>query len=197
MQTNIRFIDGPWDLGFVLDKHTLGSIFIGEWPNGRPRFDTTYTEVGKALFNLKYRSDYGQIQPLVDTLQEVIEENLKEKINLIFPMPPSDLSRSRQPVVELAKKLGKQMGIGCAGNGLTKGKLDSPLKNANSKEEKLALLQGKFSTHEALSNEKNGPLNILLVDDLFDSGASMEEASKALKSCCAIKNVYVVALTWK
>lgn len=197
MKTNIRFIEGPWDLGLVLDKHTLGSVCIGEWSNGHPRFDTTYTEVGKALFNLKYRSDYGQIQPLVDTLQEVIEENFKEKINLIFPMPPSDLSRSRQPVVELSKKLGKQTGIGYASNGLTKGKLDSPLKNANSKEEKLALLEGKFSTHEALSNEKNGPLNILLVDDLFDSGASMEEATKALKSCCAIKNVYVVALTWK
>ena len=112
-------------------------------------------------------------------------------------MPPSDLTRSRQPVVELAKKLGKQMEIGCASNGLTKDKLESPLKNADSKAEKLALLEGKFSTHEALSNENNGPLNILLLDDLFDSGASMEEASKALKSCCAIKNVYVVALTWK
>lgn len=197
MKTNIRMIQGPWTLGFVLDKHTLGSIHIGEWPNGKPKFDTTYTEVGNGVFLLKYRSDYSQVQPLVDTLYKVIKEEIREKINFIFPMPPSDLTRNRQPVFALAKKLAEQMDVGYATNGLTKDKLEKSLKNAGSKEEKLALLKDKFSTHQSLSNEENGPLNILLLDDLFDSGASMEEASKALQGCRSIQNVYVVALTWK
>lgn len=197
MKTNIRMIQGPWSLGCVLDKHTLGSVHVGEWPNGNPKFDTTYTEVGKAVFLLKYRSDYGQVKPLVDILDKVIKDKIKDKIDFIFPMPPSDLTRSRQPVFALAKNLAEQMNVGYATNGLIKGKLEKSLKNAVSKEEKLTLLKDKFSTHSSLSNEKNGPLNILLLDDLFDSGASMEEASKALQGCSSIQKVYVVALTWK
>ena len=190
-------IRGPWNLGFVLDKHTLHSVHVGEWPNGRPKFDTTYTEVGEAVFQLKYRDNYGKVQPLIDALESVIKGQIKDKIDYIFPMPPSDLTRNRQPVFALAKKLAEQMNVKYSNKALMKAELEKSLKNATSKEEKLTLLKDKFSTHKALANEKNGPLNILLLDDLFDSGASMEEACKALQCCSSIDKVFAVALTWK
>ena len=38
---------GNWDKGYVLDRHVLKSIPIGENVYGRMEFDTTRTELGE------------------------------------------------------------------------------------------------------------------------------------------------------
>jgi hypothetical protein len=48
-----------------------------------------------------------------------------------------------------------------------------------------------------LATECLDPAHALLLDDLFDTGASMEAASAKLKTYSKINNVYAVALTWK
>jgi len=41
MDVNIREITGNWDQGYVLHKHVLSSIYLGENEYGHPQFDTT------------------------------------------------------------------------------------------------------------------------------------------------------------
>lgn len=197
MKTNLSKITGPWNQGCVLDKHTLKSVPVGTWANGHTKFDTTYTEIGEALFQLKYRSDYSKIEPLANILHEIVVSEKMDDIGFIVPMPPSDTSRNRQPVLELSKRLGVKLDKPCFTNILRKSKTNTPLKNVSTKLQKLDLLDGKFSIHKSISNPEKGPWNVLLVDDLFHTGASMEEAVKTLKTYECVDKIYVIALTWR
>ena len=69
------------------------------------------------------------------------------------------------------------------------------LKNLGSKDEKVAALAGRFTIKDTITNE--GCWNALVVDDLFDSGASMEAVCAALRTYKKINEIYVATLTWK
>lgn len=58
MKTNIQSIQGPWDLGYSLDKHTLNSVYTGDNEYGHPMFDTARSESGEVLYQLKYKNQY-------------------------------------------------------------------------------------------------------------------------------------------
>lgn len=128
MKKNLLKIMGPWDKGYVLDKHTLKSVPIGTWGNGHTRFDTTYTEVGEALFQLKYRSDYSKVEPLASILNTVVLSEKMDNIGFVVPMPPSDTTRNRQPVIELSKRLATKLNKPCFTDILRKSKTETPLK---------------------------------------------------------------------
>ena len=91
----------------MLHKHTISSVYLGvdEW--GHNRFDNTRSEPGEALYQLKYQSDWSQVEPLAAQIKETLLP-LFGKIGLIIPMPASTV-RARQPVNELAYALGKLM----------------------------------------------------------------------------------------
>ena len=61
--------------------------------------------------------------------------------------------------------------------------------------EKVAAITGTFSIENQIVKE--GAWNVLLVDDLFHTGATMEAACASLRTYDKVKNVYVAALTWK
>lgn len=88
MQVQIRKLEGSWDLGYALHKHTLSSVYLGDDEYGHPRFDTTRSEPGEALYQLKYRADSNQVQPLAAQVQQSLLP-LFGKIGLIIPMPAS------------------------------------------------------------------------------------------------------------
>jgi hypothetical protein len=68
MENHIRKIIGNWDTGLVLDKHTRSSVFLGYDGLGHPQFDTTRSEVGEALYQLKYKGDFTKVEPLATGL---------------------------------------------------------------------------------------------------------------------------------
>jgi predicted amidophosphoribosyltransferase len=105
MKNNIREICGNWDRGFVLDKHTLHSEYIGDNEHGHPQFNTTRSEVGEALYQLKYKGSFGNVSPLA---QEIVDNLVPKfgKIGLVVPIPPSR-PRPKQPVVEIARAVAK------------------------------------------------------------------------------------------
>lgn len=109
MQVQVRKLEGSWDLGYALHKHTLSSVYLGDDEHGHPRFDNTRSEPGEALYQLKYRGDWNQIAPLAAQIQATLLP-LFGKIGLIIPMPAST-TRARQPVDELAAELGRITGI--------------------------------------------------------------------------------------
>ena len=196
MQVKVRKLEGSWDLGYALHNHTLSSVYLGDDEYGHPRFDTTRSEPGEALYQLKYRNDWTQVGPLAAQVQTTLLP-LFGKIGLIIPMPAST-TRARQPVEEIANELGRLTKIPVFDNIVVRAPSaqGSPqLKNLSSREEKDAALQGRFSINPSIAAE--GCWNALLLDDLFDTGATMDAVCKTLRTYRKIKGVYAASITWK
>lgn len=196
MQTNLKQITGNWDLGYALDKHSIKSVPIGHNESGHMQFDTTRTEVGEALFQLKYRNDWKQVEPLAEELKRTAFP-LFSNVGLIVPVPPSQI-RKRQPVFEIANTLAEKTGLTSFENIVQKTSANAsatPLKNLSSSTTKVAALAGRFSINDQITG--NGKWNVLVIDDLYDTGASMQAVCGALKTYQKIGKIYVAALTWK
>ena len=193
MDVNLRQIYGPWDDGWVLDKHSKSSQYAGENEYGYPTYNTVRTEAGEATFQLKYRCDWSQIEPLAQAIADKIYPKLG-RIGFIVPMPATN-HRARQPVSEVADRLGELLDKPVFRNILLKAPNGASLKNMNTKEEKVAALTGSFSVHDAIKNE--GRWNVLVIDDLFHTGASMEMACNGLRTYKKVERIYVAALTWR
>ena len=196
MKNNIKKIAGNWEDGYALDKHLIKSTFLGHNEFGHPQFDNERTEVGESVFQLKYRSDYSQAPLLAHELKTHIIPKFPE-IGFVIPAPASN-DRDRQPVSEVASELAKSMNIPCFPEFLQKVKGDGPvvsLKNIKSKDEKIAALVNRFRKNLNISGSTQ--YNALIIDDLFDSGATMEAICSLVSSDKNVKNVYVAALTWK
>ena len=156
-------------------------------------FDTKRSEAGEALYQLKYQSDKLKAPLLAAAIATEVVPLLGE-FGMIIPMPASK-PRPWQPVTEVARELGKLTGKTVIENLLVRTTQDQQLKDLATKEEKKAALKDAFRAEEVITND--GRWNALLLDDLFDTGASMEEATEALKRYNKVGSVYVAALTWK
>lgn len=196
MKIQLKQLEGSWDAGYALHKHTLSSEFIGYNEFGKPMFNTTRSEPGEALYQLKYRSDWTQVEPLAAQIKASLLPKFGA-VGLIVPMPAST-TRGRQPVDELAKELGRITNTPVFDDIIVKAPAPqgSPqLKNLNTRQEKDEALNGRFSINPSITND--GRWNALLLDDLFDTGATMDAVAKTLKSYDKINNVYVASITWK
>ena len=193
MKNAVRKIEGNWDLGYVLDKHVLSSIYTGDNAQGHAQFDTLRSEVGEALFQLKYRHDWRQIPLLAAEMAANLYSRYKN-VEILIPMPASNI-RARQPVTELTEALGKIVKIPVFEDLLRKKRNGKQLKDLTSKAEKVAALKDSFSVNDQISGE--GEWNALIVDDLYATGASMDAACAALRSYPKVRRIYVAALTWR
>jgi predicted amidophosphoribosyltransferase len=193
VKTSIRKVTGYWHEGLVLDKHTISSTFTGYSESGRKQYDTVRTEVGEATFQLKYRDDWSKVQVLAEQLAHSVYPRFSS-IGLIVPMPASN-HRIRQPVYEVARALSEIVKVPVFENLLLKTYNGQSLKDLNTKAEKIAALNGSFSINDEITNE--GKWNVLLIDDLFHTGASAEAACTALASYRKIERIYFGALTWR
>jgi predicted amidophosphoribosyltransferase len=196
MKNNIIEIKGSWDAGYVLDKHSLSSTYTGDNEQGHPQFDTVRSEVGEALYQLKYRGDFSKVDPLAAEIHQHLVPKF-DAIGLVIPMPATN-ARARQPVTEIATALAKRLQVNAFENILVKvaAAAGAPsVKNLVGKEAKVEALKGRFAIHDGIAGD--GRWNLLLVDDLFDSGASMEAACAKLRTYNKIGKIFVAALTWK
>jgi len=192
VEVNVRQIYGGWDLGYSLDKHTISSTPIGpnEW--GHMQFDTIRPEAGEALFQLKYRSDFTQVIVIASQMYQSLSEYFSSA-NLIIPMPASR-QRSRQPVIEIARELSRLMNIPCYVGLLLKETVTPPMKDIATIEEKVQTLMDAFSINDQLGE---GLYDVLIVDDLYDTGSSLEAATNVLRQYSKIRNIYVSTVTRK
>ena len=196
MQVQIKAIIGNWDAGYTLHKHTLSNVYLGDDANGHPQFDTTRSEPGEALFQLKYRSDWTRV-PVIATALHLNVLPLLNEVGLIIPMPAS-IVRAKQPVAEIANELGKLAGIPVFHNIVVKTPAPSgspQLKNLKTKAEKIAALEGRITISPEITNE--GCWNALMLDDLFDTGATMEAVCTALRTYPKIGRIYATTVSWK
>ncbi|MCE9686360.1 ComF family protein [Shewanella sp. AS16] len=192
MDVNVKQIEGIWTLGYSLDRHTTRSTPVGYNEYGHMQFDTERPEAGEALFQLKYRSDYSQV-PIIGQQLYSSFGSAFASASLVVPMPAST-SRSRQPVTEIAKDLAQRMRVPCVENLLVKTGITPPMKDIESRAEKVAALVGAFNVYDVLGE---GIFDVLIVDDLFDTGSSLEAATTVLRGYRKIRNVYVSTVTRK
>ncbi|ARN64664.1 amidophosphoribosyltransferase [Vibrio vulnificus] len=195
MKTNLKRIYGSWDLGYSLDKHTLSSVCVGENEWGYPVFDTERSEAGEALYHLKYKGDFSQIDSLASSISSQIVPSLGE-ISFITSMPPSKV-RAKQPVEELAKAVSQKCGLPYAGGFIFKKYPTPQMKDMNTTEDKVQTLMDALSINLQSIHLPERGYNVLIIDDLFDSGTSLEAATQTLKTCDKINQVFVATATWK
>lgn len=192
MNVNIKEIIGVWTLGYSLDKHTISSKPIGHNEFGHMQFETIRPEAGEALFQLKYRSDFSQVIQIAQQLN-VSFGNVFASANFIIPMPASK-TRNRQPVTEIAREFARLKGIPCYENLLVKTSATPAIKDLGTRDEKVATLMGAYTVYDILNH---GLYDVLIIDDLFDTGSSLEAATNVLRSYAKIRNIYVATVTRK
>lgn len=154
-----------------------------------------YDKVLKKCIHLfKYYGEKKLAKPLgklmVDSL--VKNDEFKRKIDLIIPVPlhRNDLKkRGFNQSVLLGKVTGDYLSIPVRENVLVKKKLTPFQINLSKKERKINIL-GAFSVEKP---EEIKGQNILILDDVFTTGATVEECTKELMKARA-KNIFVLTL---
>lgn len=182
-------IKGSWDLGYVLDVHTVSSTMIGYNEFGHPEFDTQRSQLGELVYRLKYKGDRNAIPAIVGAVISFLRSR-NIQADVIVPMPPSKSQRPYQPVIEIASALSKEFGINLDSTSLSKTKATAQMKDIGDFSERVAALESAF----AVGKDLNGK-TILLIDDLFQSGATMNVAAQTLKQQGHVKAVHAIALT--
>lgn len=182
----IRIV-GDWEEGYAIDLHTISSNYLGYNEYGHPIFDTTRSEIGELLYKLKYRHNKEIIDDIINLINPFVSEWTKNlKIDVIIPMPPSNKIRDYQPVNVIAEELAKKINVHYCGGFLSK---DSDIQSKN-------LVEKGAISHSMTRNKHFAKkVNVLLFDDLYKSGASMNEAVRVLLEDQNIVNIYVLALT--
>lgn len=183
-------IPGRWREGFVLDYHTLESIYVGDDEYGHPIFDTKRSEVGELLYRLKYRSDNSVLDDLVRTTVEFLR-SWSPGVSAIIPVPPSRSGRAQQPVHLLAEAVSKQLGIPARADAVLKVREVPELKNVYGYDERLRLLEGAHKVEPSVVAGQK----VLLFDDLYRSGATMNAITAVLYDQGRAAEVYALAIT--
>lgn len=182
-------ITGPWDAGFTLDAHTVSAEFLGYDLEGRAQFETVRTEIGELLYRLKYRGDRGASVVLAATAAEFIRSR-GLRVEVVVAVPPSKV-RPFQPLLAIARRLAGDLGAGYDFRSLRKIKETPELKSVDEMAAREAALKDAFDVQgDALAGR-----HVLLLDDLYRSGASMNAAARALRSKGHVASLGVLALT--
>lgn len=178
---------GNWKAGWALDIHTLSSVIQ---PDGS--FENVRSEIGEALFQLKYRQDYNQIDYLAGQTVKFLRTRLVlPYINVIMPTPASQ-TRLRQPVHEITQKVCAELNIPYDDSFIQKTRNTSQLKEITDLAQRQAMIEGAF---EIVDSEKYRNKKVLVIDDLFRSGTTLNELCKVLYESVGVNNVYIVTLT--
>ena len=161
----------------------------GHLQYGHPIFDTVYTELGELLLRVKYRSDWSAVDEIVEAAADFMRSwNPGE--DLIVPVPPSR-KRPKQPVLVLADALGQRLGIETILNCVARVKETPELKNVYDFGTRVQSLQGAHTVNKAAVEGRK----VLLFDDLYRSGATMNAVAASLYDEGAASDVFGLTIT--
>lgn len=179
-------LTGNWQTGYAYDKHTEYSHFVGYDEYGNALFDTKRTIMGELIYQLKYQQKLGNVSMIAELLLEKFSNF--DKFDMIIPAPFST-PRTNQPVELIAQYLANHLNIEYA-NILRKVQAKIPLKNIKNSDEKMENL-GYIELNSKMNLQGK---TILLLDDLYSSGTTLNQATQTLLSAGA-SEVCVLALT--
>lgn len=138
------------------------------------RYDTIRTPLGELVYQYKYRQK-DCLEQIMELAGSFIKQWLSSKdIETVLPAPPTNMDREFQPVFKIAKGVAKVLGAHYYEDVLIK-----ETRNQSKdlcKREKWRIEKGIFQIRKAKMKH-----NILLVDDLFQSGATLTGCVKELR----------------
>jgi uncharacterized protein YpbB len=172
-----RQLMGPWQAGWALDFH---SRFAGaNWGQ---------STTGQLTYRLKYVGDPSALQPLVEQALAVCAGHPElADVDAIVPVPPS-MPRDFDPVKALADALAARLDKP-VWPVVVKTRHTVPQKDMRTLAQKKANVAGAFAVHGDVRGKR-----LLVVDDLYDSGATLEEVSRVLRQAGAAR-LCVLTLT--
>mgnify|MGYP000864373315 CR=1 FL=1 len=191
MSINPIKLIGPWKDGYSLDRHTISSVYIGDDEYGHPRYDTTRSEIGELIYLLKYVNDIKVLESIIELAKPFLMNKwgIQRLVNLIVPIPPTNTGRRFQPVFELCKAFGYHLGVPINLDVLSK-QNTTQLKDLRGTDKKKVLAE---AIH--LNKSFRSKMSILLIDDLYDSGATIETSTRVLHRDVNVDSVYVLTMT--
>jgi competence protein ComFC len=182
-------IPGVWRQGYVLDYHTIHSAFLGHDEFGNPIFDTKRTEVGELLYQLKYRRNLEALDALVKAATQFVK-SWRVTFDVVVPVPPTKVRRF-QPVFEIAARLANSLGLPFRRDFVRNVKNTKELKNIFDYNERITLLENAYRVRGQSLQGKT----VLLFDDLYRSGATLNAVTRVLYEQARCAHVYALALT--
>lgn len=213
MNISPQVLQGFWKEGFALDLHTVSStpkewstkkIISTEFVDGQfktvekevqdkvLKWDTVYTPIGGEMNHLKYWKELHRAETIAISASDFLKSKMSTwKISLIIPIPPSDTTREFQPVYEIVKYIGKICSLPVDYSILKKLKSTSQLKEIDDPIKRKQVLNGAFS----IQNNSLLGKNILLFDDLYRSGETLNAVSDILINSGKATVVYVLTIT--
>ncbi|MGH7821481.1 MAG: ComF family protein [Candidatus Binatia bacterium] len=181
-------IRGAWKLGYVLDHHTVSSEFLGHDEFGNPRFDTRRTELGELVYQLKWHRNMNALETLCGICARFVR-GWRINVDVIIPVPPTR-SRRDQPLFQLARCLGERLSLRVLEDSVRSRNVRE-LKRVFDYEERAKLLEGAHSVRDESLRGKR----VLVLDDLYRSGATLNAVTRVLYDEGGCSEVYVLAVT--
>ncbi|MCK4384965.1 MAG: ComF family protein [candidate division Zixibacteria bacterium] len=177
---NVIPLLGSLDFGFALGQYSE--------PKGS---QTEKTQVGRLLYGFKYQFDQSAGVILADLAAELINsQNLLKSSDFIVTVPPSFTSRPFDPVSFLAERISQGTGIYWEKDVIKRTRITAQQKRFFRKELKEENVELAFSLNDPqLVNDKK----ILLFDDLYASGSTINQISQILRQAKADK-IFVLVL---
>lgn len=160
-------LPGPWEKGLAL---AFNAKFVGDrWQR---------TETGKLVYQLKYRGRKEAAEVLGRRLAELVQNTPElASCDLLVPIPPSGREREFDPVTELALAVSRHSGMPVSLGLLRRTRPAAPQKDLESEAQKRANVKGLFAP---VHPERLRGKRVLLLDDFYDSGATLTEAAQVL-----------------
>lgn len=183
-------LDGPWVQGFAFDIYTTSSQCVGYNPWGYPLFDNRYSPMGQLVKDFKYSQQISKLSNILELLKQSTEFNsYMNRIDIILPVVPSNKARLFQPVYLLAQALAdiykKQLIIDAISSTNTE-----QIKGIDTSEKYVRVKSSLAIRKDRIDSRSN----ILILDDVFDSGSTLQAYTDALKEN-GYSNVFLFTLT--
>jgi competence protein ComFC len=179
---------GSWENGITLDVQTLESHHVSDDEFGQPKFETRRSELGQLLYQFKYQSNQSVLQDILTlTINYFIESKLS--FDLVVPVPSSN--NSRIVTWQIASGLATGLSSTSSTTAIVKIKATDELKSVTDHDKRIELLSGAFTADSG----QIGGKKILIVDDLFRSGATLEAVTQAAYYQGKAREVWVFAVT--
>lgn len=181
-------LKGNWARGWALDYHTISSKYD---KSGR-YYKTRRTELGEALYRLKYKKRWWWAKIIARTAADFLDEkDIIDEVDLIVTIPPAHFRLFFQPVKLMAKHIGRFLEVPVKTGVLKRKKKIPEVKTMENIAERFRSVEDLFSlTAGDLSGK-----NILIFDDLYRSGATLGEAATILKKGGNVREIYVLTIT--
>ena len=129
------------------------------------------------MYRFKYAGDPAVAETLATRLADLIRARPELRADIIIPIPSTKKERPYDPVPLLVRALGQQIHVPVNESALVKTRATELQKAMTNLVQKQANVQGAFRVADA--NTVRGK-RVLLLDDFYDSGATLAEATKTL-----------------